>query len=221
MKRSLSVIIILFCISFLSSESFAQFHMKLGPQIGMNFNIGTGSDLDQTPTGIGVVIGSQLDMSFTPIVGLLAQVQFYDDRGAGYTNTSNYQINGQIFQNATLDNTWSLSYFMIEPLVKLSLPTSNFYFLVGPSIGFNLSAELRQKLKDSQGNVIYNGKVSLKDLNVRFAFKAGAGYDFSLGGITTLTPQFSFGYGLTNVQSDVSSKIMTFQLAAIVKFGLM
>jgi len=114
-----------------------------------------------------------------------------------------------------------LAYFMIEPLLKLSIPRSGFYFLVGPAIGFNIQGSLDQKLVDQQGNTIYKGNSSLKNTLVRFELKGGAGYDIPLGGITTLTPQFSFGYGLTDVQSDFSARVMTFQLAAIVKFKLL
>ena len=63
-------------------------------------------------------------------------------------------------------------------------------------------------------------KTTIKDTQVRFELKTGAGYDIPVTKFIIITPQLTFGYGLTDVVKDVKWKIMTFQLLAGVKFNL-
>ncbi len=226
MKRI--ILFILIGLFLISSNAFPQFGLKLGPLTALNFNIGTGSDLDQTQTGFGFVFGSQLDMKITPIIGIIAQVQFYDNMSGGtsvdQTTTGINQQGQQVSLSYTLNADNSIAYFMIEPLLKLNLPASGFYFLFGPSIGFNIESSTALSITSDQ-NLTFNDGLTkhtgtLKNMNVRFALKAGAGYDIPISNLLTLTPQFTFGYGITTVQSDVSSRVMNFQLAAIAKFRL-
>ena len=58
-------------------------------------------------------------------------------------------------------------------------------------------------------------------MNVRFGIKAGAGYDIKLSNLVDLTPQFNFEYGITNVRSNVSSKLLTFQVMVGAKFKVL
>lgn len=223
MKKSLFAFAVCLLL-FTSGTSFGQFRLKLGPYTGMNFNLGTGSDVQNTATGFTFFFGSQVDMRFTPTLGLLTQVQFYDGRGVSSSQTGgtatiataggNYNLG-----NATLDQDYSLAYFMIQPLLKLTLPASTFYFIFGPSIGFNISASIKEDVTQN-GQKIYTGKSSLKELNVRFELTAGAGYDIPLSPLLVLAPQFTFGYGITTVQSDISARILTFQLGSALKFSL-
>ena len=64
-------------------------------------------------------------------------------------------------------------------------------------------------------------KAKIKDIQVRFELKGGAAYDIPVSKLFTITPQLTFGYGLTNVVKDVKWKILTFQLMSSVKFNLM
>jgi hypothetical protein len=203
MKKSLSLVVLILVFFFVSTkESDAQFKLKLGPLVGMNFNIGTGSDLDETATAFGFVFGSQLDMKFTPVIGLITQVQFYDQRSFSWSNTGTNTWGGQQYPQTTLDIDYNLAYFLIEPLLKVSLPSSSLYFIVGPSFGFNIQGSYNASIKQNfQGGGSDKDKGSLKDLLAHFGLKGGAGYDIDLGGITTLTPQFSFEFGITNVIS--------------------
>jgi hypothetical protein len=50
MKKLLLFTTILFL--FLSSQGLSQFRLKLGPNTGMNFNIATGSDVEETANGL-------------------------------------------------------------------------------------------------------------------------------------------------------------------------
>ena len=219
MKKT--VLYILIGIFFISTNAFPQFGLKLGPLTALNFNIGTGSDLEQTQTGFGFVFGSQVDMKFTPIIGMIAQLQFYDNMSGG-TSTDGTTQNGTAY---TLHDDNSIAYLMIEPLLKVNIPASGFYFVAGPSIGFNIESSATVSVTSANNNVTFQDGTkkqtsTLKNMNVRFAINAGAGYDISAGDLVTITPQFLFGFGITTVQSDFSSRILNFQLAAVVKFRL-
>ena len=60
----------------------------------------------------------------------------------------------------------------------------------------------------------------MKETLVRFELKAGAGYDIWLGKNIALTPQLTFGYGITKVVKDVTWRVLTIQALAGVKIGL-
>ncbi len=137
MKKVLSISTLVLLFFFVSSkDSFAQqFKLSLGPITGLNFNIITGSDLNQSFSGLGILFGAQVDMKFSPVLGLLTQVQFYDNKSGSNSETGTIQ---QLGIQGTVDTDLSLAYFMIEPLLKLCLPNTGMYFLVGPAIGFNI-----------------------------------------------------------------------------------
>lgn len=220
MKRYLSLFLVLFCLIAFTSQSNAQFKLKLGPTLGMNFNLHTGSDLPESGSGFGFLFGGTLDMEFTPMIGLITNMQFYDNRSGDYDITGTVQ--GISY---TVENSASLSYFMIEPLFKLSIPNSGFYFAMGPAIGFNLSGEFEQRITSQNDQVTFQdgstkSKSTIRNTLARFEVKLGAGYDIPLGGITELTPQVSFGYGLTNVREDFEWKVLTIQASLSAKFRL-
>ena len=134
MKKSLSLVVLILVFFFVSTkDSDAQFRLKLGPYTGMNFNLGTGSDLTETATGFTFFFGSQVDMSFSRTIGLLTQIQFYDGRGIGYSQTGGtvktITAGTANLGQGTLDTDFSLAYFMIQPLLKLTLPAGSFYFV--------------------------------------------------------------------------------------------
>ena len=125
-----------------------------------------------------------------------------------------------------MDNSISLAYFVIEPLFKLNLPGSGIYFFMGPSLGFNVEGstetEITEKFPPPYNNndTKQTGKSTLKDLLVRFEIKVGGGYDIWISNSVVLTPQLSFGYGITKVIKDVSYRVLTIQALGTVKFAL-
>jgi hypothetical protein len=216
-----------------STRDYAQFRLSLGPQTGLNFNLHTGSDLSESGNGFGFVIGGTVDMSFNRTLGLITNLQFYDNRsGSTKSEGSNqYQTgNGIISSTVYTENAASLAYFLIEPLLKLSLPNSGMYFLVGPSFGFNIEGSYEYTTTETlpqgyqfdtgQNSITQKSKGSLKDLSARFELKMGAGYNIPIGSGIDLFPQLTFGYGITKVQSDVSWRILTIQALFGVKFNL-
>ena len=73
-----------------SNNGLAQFRLKLVPQTGMNFNLHTGSDIE-SGSGFGLVVGGGVDMQFTNTIGLVANLQFYDNRSGSISQTGSNQ----------------------------------------------------------------------------------------------------------------------------------
>ena len=158
MKKT--IFFILMSVLLISSNSFPQFRLKIGPLTGLNFNIGTGSDLPQTVTGFGITFGAQVDMRFTPVIGIISQIEFYDNLSGGYSETGNFQFQDGVFP-ATVNVDYSLAYFMIEPLLKMNIPASGFYFLVGPAIGFNVQGSISQSITPQGGQTQKLGTITI------------------------------------------------------------
>lgn len=219
MKKSLVITLSAICL-LVPAQAFSQFSLSLAPTTGMNFNIHSGSDLPETGTGFGFVIGGAAEMMFNETMGLLGRITFYDNRSGSYSRTGSEQG-----VNYTVDVSASVAYLEIEPLFKLQLPRVPIYFLVGPALGFNIegSAEATVKITTPgytfpDGSTSMKSKESLKDMLVRFELKMGAGYNIELARDLYISPEVSFGYGLTKVQSDVSWRILTIQALGSVKF---
>ena len=89
-------------------------------------------------------------------------------------------------------------------------------------IGFNIEASRTQTFSNQQyfAQPVVN-KSTLKEMLVRFGIKVGAGYDISLSNLVDLTPQFNFEFGITNTQSNLSARILTFQLMVGAKFKVL
>lgn len=224
MKKSFALVTILLFSFLISAPVYPQFKLAVGPGLGMNFNLHSGSDLTESGSGFGLVFGGYTDMSFSPTVGLITGLAFYDNRSNSISTTGTVQ--GQNI-NYTQDIDLSFAYFQIESLFKLGLPKSGLYFVMGPVLGFNISGEssttttlTTQGAQFQDGTNKQTAKATIKDTQVRFELKAGAGFDIPLSHLITVAPQLTFGYGLTNVVKDVKSKIMTIQLMANVKFNL-
>jgi hypothetical protein len=210
----------LFSFLLFSSQGLSQFRLKLGPNTGMNFNIATGSDVPESATGFGFFIGGSVDMEFTPTIGIIANMQFYDNRSVSSEEEGTFQ--GTAY---TVETSTSLAYFMIEPLFKLSLPGSGFYFVMGPCIGFNVEGSIESNLSSANNQLTFQDgstkqKATLRNTLVRFELKVGSGFDFVLSPLITLAPQVTFGYGITKVVENVESRVLTIQLNTAVKFRL-
>ena len=216
MKNSGYLLLTITLVMFFSNRTNAQFHMGVGPSLGFNFNLHTGSDLDEGGSGLGLVLAAQADMTFTAdrTIGMITSLVFYDNRNGSATTLGNQ--NGV---NYIAENDVSISYFQIETLFKYRLPMG-IYFVFGPEIGFDLNAELESTITYPQYPT-YSGekqKSSLKNVNTRFELKMGAGYDIPLSSLITLAPQFTFGYGISDVIEDVDYSILTFQALVTCKF---
>jgi Outer membrane protein beta-barrel domain len=223
MKKCTILFALLISVLFISSSAYAQFRLSLSPALGLNFNLHTGSDLPESGNGFGMMIGGYADMNFTENIGLIAGLAFYDNRSGSYSQTGTEQ--GVSY---TADYSASLAYFQIESLFKLGVKRSNFFFVMGPVLGFNISSEGEQTIKITtpgytfqDGSTSQKTKATIKDTQVRFELKAGAGYDIPVADGIAIAPQLTFGYGLTNVVSDVKWSILTIQAQVGVKINML
>lgn len=230
MKASLvsSLCTILFILAF-ANPIFSQFRLKLGPSVGANYNIDSGSDLPQNGNGFGFVVGAQADMNFTPAVGLIANLQFYDNRSGSFTQsnpgqTINEQGNNVIY-SVSDDYSANLAYFNIEVLFKVGLTTNNLFFFGGAAEGFiiaqsyDITETVTFPYPYQNNNQNLSGSGSFQNMNNRFELKFGVGYDIPAGSVF-VTPQLSFGYGTSDVVQNVNWQITTIQGMITVKFNL-
>ena len=133
MKKSFTLVTILILSVFISAPGYSQFKLAVGPGLGMNFNLHSGSDLKESGSGFGMVFGGYTDMSFSPTIGLIAGLAFYDNRSGTNSETGTEQVQNVGPVNYTIDKDASLAYFQIESLFKLNIPRSGLYFIMGPS----------------------------------------------------------------------------------------
>ncbi len=226
MKKYLFIVLFAFlCIN----NSQAQFRMSIGPALGLNFNLHNGSDIDEGGSGFGMAFTAQIDMSFNSdrSLGILTTMAFYDNRSGSTSQTASQNQGNQVV-SFNIDNDVSISYFQLETMFKYRIPNVGVYFLFGPALGFNLSAELEREVTiTTPGYYFQNGqqsqksKETLKNTNTRFALAAGSGIDISISRLITLSPQLTFRYGISDVIEDVSYKILTFQAVVACKFNIL
>ena len=220
MKRFSLLLIVELCF-LLALTAQAQFKMAIGPAIGLNYNIHTGSDLPKSGSGVGLAIAGQADMSFSKTVGLLFSIYFYDNRSGSYAETESGVSSYGPF-TTTRDYSASIAYLEIETLFKANLEAAPIYFVVGSSIGFDIESSYEKKTSYQGTNwPSYTDKGSIDNMNARFELKAGGGYVLPLSKSMQINSQLTFGYGPTNVIEDTKWRILTFGLLASIEFDVL
>ncbi len=213
MKKLITFFAIIFLLAF-SQPLIAQFGLKLSPTIGVNYNIGNGNDIRNSGSGFGMVLGAQSDLRFTSVIGIIAGLQFYDDRS--WSHSQEFISQGR---PGTFDEDLNIAYFMIESLLKISIPNTIVYFITGPAFGFIVEDSWKYT-EEVTGFPPQRLSGRIQNPNVRLEFKIGAGLEIPVSNSIELFPQLSFGYGLTNMVENVSVRIMSFQFTTGVKFRI-
>ena len=205
-----------------ASTAHAQTKMALGFALGGNYNIHTGSNLAKTATGVGFVGGVQIDVSFTKSLALLTTVYAYDNRIGSYTH--DVTIDGIAFSD---DNSVTIAYAGIEPLLKFAMPDDRFYVVAGPSIAFKVQARgenTQTTTTPATGfpyGYSYQATYEPPDINTRFELNVGGGYVFRIDGQSRLTTQLTFAYGLNNIEKNVDWRINSIRLIAGLEFDIL
>jgi hypothetical protein len=217
MKKLLLILVVLLVVVL---PAQAQFEFKIGPVTGLNFNIASGSDVKQTTNAFGFLIGAKMDMNVAEHIGLLTNIVFYD--GRGLNNSEESTFNGISY---TIDNDYSIAYFTLEPLFKVRIPRTMFYFFAGPQVGFNIASTWESALTSDGDQLTFpNGskkmKGTMKNMKTRLEMKGGGGMDIPIADGIDVSPEVSFGYGLTKISSEGNSRILTIQTMCSVKFVL-
>lgn len=107
-----------------------------------------------------------------------------------------------------VNDTRSLNYIELPLLFKLSMPLStkiNPTFLIGPSMGINLSAKLRSKIKikipELQFTLVEKKEIKKEANNLEWSLVIGGGLDFKLPrGKLVLDQRFFFGLNANHYQ---------------------
>jgi hypothetical protein len=173
----------------------------------MNYNFYHGSAISNSNmsfNGVGLSAGGQLDMRFTPVVGMLATVTVFDGLSA----------KGSISQQGVKSvQNIGLGYLTIDPALKFAIPGTGLGFFAGPGIGFKLTGTSEQYQVANGQRTQVAPKSDLLNVNIRVNGQIGMLYDFDLKSLF-LSPYFLFDYGFTDVDEGGGWK------AAGIKFGL-
>jgi hypothetical protein len=205
-----------------STPVTAQGRLTMGPVIGINYNIHTGSGLEKVGRGYGILIGGQADMSFTKYLGVLASIYFYDNRSGDYSATGTDA--GIDFSR---DVSVRIAYLEFEPLIKLTVPAFPIYLIAGGSVGFKIEGNteattniLTPGFSFPSGFASQTDNAAIDNVNTRFEFKVGVGYTYRLFQNTWLTSQLTFASGLSDVVKNVDWKLRSFGLATSLEFDV-
>jgi hypothetical protein len=207
------VFITMILVAGFAGTVFGQFKLSVGPSVGMNYTFYHGSAVSNSNlsyNGANIALSGQADMKFTPVVGLLTSLTFFDGANAKASITQN---------GVTQAQQYRLAYIMLNPALKFSIPSTGLSFYAGPGIGFKLigNSETYQ-IQDGQRTSLA-AKTDLLNVKPRIEALVGMQYDFELGGVI-LTPQLAFAYGLTDVVETAEWKASYVQFGFACKFPL-
>jgi hypothetical protein len=200
-------------IAGIAGTANGQFKLSLGPVVGMNYNFYSGSTIEAmnaSVNGFGFAIGGQMDMKFTPVVGLTTTITAFDGLNATATRIQN-GVKSVIAYN--------MAYLMINPSLKFSVPSTGLGFLIGPGVGFKLQGWGEAYSFQNGTRVQDIERTEFANLKPRLEANMGMVYDFDLGGVT-LAPYFTFSYGLNKIAEAMEIRISYVQFGVACKFGL-
>ncbi|MDR1356391.1 MAG: outer membrane beta-barrel protein [Tannerellaceae bacterium] len=211
MKRVL-FLTVLFVAGF-SCVSFAQFEMSIGPAVGINYNFYNGPSIrnsNMSYSGAGVSLGGQADMKFNQVVGLLTSITLYDMMSASGSNS---------VQGTKTGRNVSLSYLMVNPSIKFTVPNTGLGFFGGPGVGFKIGGSFEDyRIVNGQREQL-TPVSDLLNLKSRINAQIGMSYDFDLKGMF-LSPYFLYDLGLTDVDEAGGWKASGIKVGLAIKFNV-
>ncbi len=204
--KKISMVLLMFMISH---TIFAQ-RVEIGPRLTGNLNIYNQDRLTGTWNGVGIGIGGVVDISFSPTLGMITNVTFYDMRNFSNETTNN---------NVTTETSLSLAYFSVDPLFKAEF--SGFYLVGGFSLGIKISSSGEQTQSGQNQNPTIR-TLDLQTNTMKFDIVFGAGYNFQLSPTMALAPDFLIYIPLTDTYDvpGTSNSVLTLKLGASLKFTL-
>ncbi len=227
-KITVTVFAALFLLTFSSIQ--AQTTMSFGGNGGLNISNATfNPDLptnQSKSSRTGFRIGGVAEFSFIPMLALQVEPTFL---------TGGTQVSGPLFYDANTGQivngniTYKTTYFQLPILLKFKVPVAgpvSPYVLAGPNLGFIMSAKELDEPSGGYQSSESDFKDQLKTLD--FALNFGAGVGFSVVPGTTITVDFRYSLGLSDISSDKgkqqnggrSIKTTGFQILAGVLFGI-
>lgn len=205
--KNLKYLVIVLLVSVMYTNANAQ-KMAIGIEGGINITNVAVNPTVTTDSRTGLIVGSLLDINFTPQITLTPGVRF---TMKGFSNTAN-----------TVTNTVKLNYLEFPVLLKVKFPLTEIkpYLAAGPVLGLNLSANLDQ----TNGTQSASNDISSSTESIDFGLLFAGGMDFKVGLSTSLFFQVGYQLGLSNINktaNDVTTiKNNAFQITGGVKFGI-
>jgi len=182
----------------------------IGPRITGNYTVYNEQNDVNSWNGIGVGIGGTVDISFTPHIGILADLTVFDMRNFSTSITQ---------QNTTTEFSYALSYLSLDPMFKAEF--SGFYMVGGPSVGIKLAGS-GQVTQTNVGQTPVITNLNKPFNSVRFDIVVGTGYNFTLTPTLALGTDFMVYIPLSNTFNfpGISNSTLTLKLGSAIKFGL-
>lgn len=172
----------------------------------------------------GMAFGLTANIPVTSFFALQPEILYFQ-KGGAYDVGVPVGIPGI---SVNVHDTRSLAYIEVPLMLKFMIPLRGPFrptFLVGPSLGFNLSGKLKGKIEiDVPGlSFSFNETKDLKkELNdVEFSFVVGGGFDLDLGrGVLLVDNRFFFGLKTNGFKVVVpASKFAALGFPAMEDFG--
>ncbi len=200
-------------VLFLSNSLFAQ-SVKIGPRITGNYNIYNRTSATGSWNGIGIGIGGTIDVSFSPNIGIMGNLTFFDMKSFSHSETVQTNV-GPGKQEYNL----SLSYLTIDPMFKAEF--SGFYMVAGPSLGLKLASS-GESILSATGYDPVTTEINPDTKSLIFNIAVGAGYTLHLGGNMYLGSDFMAYIPLTDTYDipSVSNKVLSLKLGVALKFKI-
>ena len=214
MSRLLSMMFVITAVTT-PNVLFAQHIFRLGPAVGLNMASLSIEGTSDNSIHAGAVVGAVVELGFFPIGALSIQPHFVQK---GTNVEQPFTVFGT---NVKYSGPTSLNYIEVPVLLKFSLhplPLSP-YLLVGPNVGFLLSA--------SADSLVASGNTSSSDIknhvaSTDIALDVGVGIEMEILPLTSLTADLRYSFGFTNDNDSGSNAIHTRDIKLIVGvlFGL-
>lgn len=166
MKKSffLTLILSLFLLGFNNSNA----QIKFGAKAGLNISNVSGDDAGSPDSKVGLVLGGLIQYQFAKMFGLQPELLF--------------SMKGASEEGGGVKSDLSLNYIELPILVKFLIPLEGNKSLVpslyaGPSIGYNVSADLEQTANNQSQSTDISDDVETLDFGLAF----GGGIEFPIG----------------------------------------
>lgn len=214
---------------------------RIGAEAGLNINNQSGSFESDChcsfPTGSGnaIFVGAVGEMHIDRKVALMARATLSNISTVSTTSIDTLQM---LFDKKTgvMDtlviplnekSTATLAYLVITPMIRYDV-LKNLYIALGPSIGLALSGKLHTEETVATGGYTFldGGTVQVHDQSIpdlsaiRLSLSAHIGYEFEITPKLLFVPTAGMDFPLTNVASNTTWKISSFQVAGSVRWKL-
>ncbi len=175
-----------------------------GDDVDMPDPFGDGGDLTAPDHRLAFAAGGYLTYAFSPSLAFQPEALFVS-KGAKYEGSGQVEVEDFGLVNVDWEQTLKLTYLEVPLLLRISpapAASTRPYFLVGPTVAFELSAKMAVDVTASaQGQTDTQEEEDdldgVKSLDLGAA--VGAGLDIAAGKVTRITLEARYTLGLTSI----------------------